>query len=191
MISLISEAAELQAFFELEGRDFFFVGGIALQIWGEPRLTTDIDCTIFTNLRNEDEQIRNLITRFKSRFADEITALEHARTRRVLLLKVDSGTEIDILLSGLADISTELQRSTYQPFTPEISLRVCSAENLIAYKTVAGRLKDFADIESVIIKQERLDWDYIDEWLAQAAEYQDLEENLNILKRLKKENYRL
>lgn len=190
MISLIKEAAALQNHFESEARDFFFVGGLALQIWGEPRLTTDIDCTVFTNLMHEDEQIRDLLARFKSRFSDDAEAFEHARTRRVLLLETDSGTGIDILLSGLADISTELQRASYQLFAPEISLKVCSAENLIAYKTVAGRLKDFADLESVIIKQTNLDWEYIDEWLLHAAEYQDMETNLAVLRRLKEEHYK-
>ena len=56
MTDLFAEAARLQSILEKEGRDFYFVGGIALQIWGEPRLTTDIDLTVFTNLIDETEQ---------------------------------------------------------------------------------------------------------------------------------------
>jgi hypothetical protein len=41
MITLINEAANLQQFFESEQKDFYFVGGIALQIWGQPRLTSE------------------------------------------------------------------------------------------------------------------------------------------------------
>ena len=190
MISLIKESLELQQFFESGGKDFFFVGGLAVQIWGQPRLTTDIDCTIFTNLTNEDEQIRGLLRKYKSRFSDEQTALDHARVQRVLLLESRFGTGIDILLSGLADISEELARSSYQQFTQEVSLRICSAETLIAFKTVAGRLQDYADIETVLIKQHKLDWDYIDRWLANVSEYQDLYENISMIGRMKKEFYR-
>lgn len=190
MISLIKESADLQQLFESEGKDFFFVGGLAVQIWGQPRLTTDIDCTIFTNLINEDDQIRDLLRKFKSRFSDEQTALDHARTQRVLLLESRLGTGIDVLLSGLADISEELARSSYQQFTQDISLRICSADSLIAFKTVAGRLQDYADIETVLIKQQKLDWGYIDRWLANASEYQDLGENISMLNRMKKEFYR-
>jgi hypothetical protein len=190
MVGLINEAFDLQQAFEKEGRDFFFVGGLALQIWGQPRLTADIDCTIFTNLTNEDDQIRDLLSRFKSRLSNMTEALEWARTKRVVLLETPAGTGIDILLSGLADISSELERATYQQFTPDMSLKVCSAENLIAYKTVAGRLKDWADIETVLVKQNSLDWDYINEWLSNASQYQDIESNLAALDRLKQQNYR-
>lgn len=190
MLDLIREAADLQSYFEAEGKDFFFVGGLALQIWGEPRLTTDIDCTLFTDLIDEDRQISEILKRFKSRFEDEKDAIELARTRRVLLVESPAGTGIDILLSGLADISDELARSTYQPFTDNISLRVCSAESLIVFKTVAGRFQDYADIESVLIKQTSLDWNYIDGWLANAAGYQDLDVNLSTLQLLRKEKYR-
>ncbi|MEQ1606319.1 MAG: nucleotidyl transferase AbiEii/AbiGii toxin family protein [Pyrinomonadaceae bacterium] len=187
MISLIKEAAELQEFFESEGKEFFFVGGLALQIWGRPRLTTDIDCTIFTNLTDEDNQILALLNTFQSRFSDKQMALNHARIQRVLLLESRLGTGIDVLLSGLADTSEELARSSYQQFTKDISLRICSADSLIAFKTVAGRLQDYADIESILIKQSELDWEYIDQWLAYASEYKDLNENLTMLARMRKE----
>lgn len=190
MISLINEAAELQRYFESEGRDFFFVGGLALQVWGRPRLTTDIDCTIFTNLKDEDRQIREILGKFKSRFFNPDDALNHARTQRVLLVESHLGTGIDILLSGLADISEELKRSSYQPFTSDVSLKICSADTLIAFKTFAGRQQDYADIETVIIKQKDLDWNYIDRWLAQAAEYQDITANIDMLRRMKVEFYK-
>lgn len=53
MIDLISEAASLQDFLEASDWDFFFIGGIAVQVWGQPRMTQDIDLTVFTNLQNE------------------------------------------------------------------------------------------------------------------------------------------
>lgn len=84
----------------------------------------------------------------------------------------------------------ELAKSSYQQFTQDISLRICSADSLIAFKTVAGRLQDYADIETVLIKQQKLDWGYIDRWLANASEYQDLGENISMLNRMKKEFYR-
>lgn len=175
MNDLFSEAAELQKLLESESREFFFVGGIALQIWGEPRLTTDIDLTIFTNLKDETEQIKHFLTLYKSRFKDPNKALEFARTKRVVLLETPSKTGIDLMLSGLSDLSSDLKRSSYQKFASDISLKICSADTLIAYKTVAGRLKDFADIESVIIKQGRnLDWNYIDEYLNLVSEYRDI-----------------
>ena len=53
MITLFREAAELQATLEDEGWEACFVGAISLRIWGEPRLTTDIDLTLFSGLVDE------------------------------------------------------------------------------------------------------------------------------------------
>lgn len=53
MIDLFTEARSLQKILESDGWDFFFVGGIAVQVWGQPRLTTDIGLTVFTGLRDE------------------------------------------------------------------------------------------------------------------------------------------
>ena len=190
MTDLFAEAARLQSILEKEGRDFFFVGGIALQIWGQPRLTTDIDLTVFTNLVDETEQLKHFASLYRTREEAEPDPIEFARVRRVLLLKTNTDTGIDLMLSGLADISDELKRSSYEQFTPEISLKVCSADTLIAFKTVAGRLKDLADIESVIIRQQILDWDYIFSYLDLASEYKDISESMATLHSLKEKYYR-
>jgi hypothetical protein len=189
MRALFREAAELQSTLENEGWEFFFVGGIAVQIWGEPRLTTDLDLTVFTGLVNEADQVERLLELFESRDMSPEAAAEFSRTARILLLKTQSGTEIDLMLSGLADLGTELERSSVQQFTPDISLRICSAETLIAMKTVAGRDRDYADVATVLIKQSRLDWEYIDEYLRQVQEYADISANVTRLQELKAKHY--
>jgi len=186
MITLFEEAAELQELLLAEGLAFFFVGGIPLQIWGQPRLTTDIDLTVFTELVNENERIRWLLTRYKPLIGDDSSTLEFARHRRVLILQSESKTEIDVMLGGLADISEELRRSSYQQFTPSISLNICSADSLIALKTVAGRMQDMADIESVLIKQNSVDWDYIMGYLDQVMDYEDISAKIDQLDHLRK-----
>lgn len=174
MITLFEEAAGLQDQLRDNGLEFFFVGGISLQVWGQPRLTTDIDLTVFTGLVDEDERIKWLLSRFRPLIGTEESTLQFARRRRVLLLQTESSTEIDVMLGGLADLSEELRRSSYQQFTPEHSLKICSADTLIAMKTVAGRMQDMADIETVVVKQDRIDWEYIDAYLDQVMEYEDI-----------------
>jgi hypothetical protein len=186
MITLFEEAAKLQKTLQAEDLNFFFVGGISLQIWGQPRLTTDIDVTVFTELKNEDERIRWFMQRYMPKIGDETSTLEFARQRRVLILQTESKTEIDIMLGGIADFSEDLRRSSFEQFTPSISLNVCSADTLVAMKTVAGRMQDLADIESVLIKRERLDWEYIELYLDQVMEYEDIAENRLILNKLRR-----
>lgn len=189
MIDLFKEAAALQDLLEKNGKEFFFVGGIALQRWGQPRLTTDIDLTVFTNLREEHHQLQWLLRHYASRHSSPEKAIEFALISRVLLLETRERIGIDVMLGGLADISTDLAMATYEEFTPSISLKVCSAESLIAFKAIAGRPKDMADLESVIIKQTRLDWDYIWDYLDQVNLYQDISAHIENLKRLKTQYY--
>ena len=48
---------------------------------------------------------------------------------------------------------------------------ICSIEDLIIQKAVAGRAKDWEDIEGLLIEQRgRLDESYITEWLVQFSE---------------------
>lgn len=174
MTTLFEEAEAVQDLLLSEGLDFFFVGGIPLQIWGQPRLTTDIDLTVFTELIDEDERIMWFMSKFEPLIGTEESTLQFARRRRVLLLQTKTKTELDVMLGGLADISEDLRRSTYQQFTPTVSLRICSADSLIALKTVAGRGQDFVDIESVLTKRDEIDWDYVEGYLDQVMEYEDI-----------------
>ena len=47
---LLAAAAQLQAFLLRERWSFCFIGGVAVQRWGEPRFTRDIDLTLLPSL---------------------------------------------------------------------------------------------------------------------------------------------
>jgi len=55
---------------------------------------------------------------------------------------------------------------------------ICSAEDLIIQKIVAGREKDLLDVESILVVQhEKLDYEYVEDWLGkfvQALDQPDL-----------------
>ncbi len=54
MNELIRAAAELQAFCEAQLWRHCFIGGLALQRWGEPRETVDVDLTLVTGFGEQD-----------------------------------------------------------------------------------------------------------------------------------------
>jgi len=190
MTRLIIEAALVQQFVEREGWDFFFIGGIAVQIWGEPRLTKDVDLTIFTNLDDEPGRIKRILLEYKPKFHD---AGAFALSNRVLPVTSPGGVTIDFTLAGLADISEPLARSSYQDFGDGNLLKICSPDDLIIMKTLAGRTRDWPDIEAVLIKQRNLDWEYIDSSIAALTEHSyegDLPEKRRHLAKLRELYYR-
>ena len=99
------------------------------------------------------------------------------RERRVLLLRSSEGVGLDVALAALPYEELVIQRSSYLHYSPGISLRTCSAEDLIVLKAFAGRGQDWADIERVIVRQTgKLDWDYIYEQLRPLAQLKDAPE---------------
>ncbi|OHD23590.1 MAG: hypothetical protein A2064_07885 [Spirochaetes bacterium GWB1_66_5] len=171
MIDLFQVALELQDFLTAQGWRFCFIGGLALQRWGEPRVTQDVDCTLLTGFGDEREYIRILLGRYAGRIPD---AGEFAWRNRVLLLRSQSGIGIDLALGGMDFEVALVNRATDFDFLPGIRLRTCSAEDLIVLKAFADRRRDWADIEGILHRQEgRLDWDHIQAQLEPLAELKE------------------
>lgn len=186
MNAVVRAAADLQAVCEAEGWRYCFIGGLALQRWGEPRETVDVDLTLLTGFEGEMVFVSTLLEHFEARIDQ---AAEFARTHRVLLLRTESGVGLDIALGGLPFEESVVNRSTLFTYPPDVPLRTCSAEDLIVLKGFADRPKDWVDIEGIIIRQaDHLDWPYVREQLAPLAE---LKESPEILRRLNQLRERL
>lgn len=94
MNELTELALELQGFCEKRNWRFCLIGGLALQYWGEPRLTKDVDMTLMTGFGGEEEFIREWLGAYESRLPD---ASNFALANRVLLLRSGKGIGIDNL----------------------------------------------------------------------------------------------
>ncbi len=179
MNALIRAAADLQAVCEAQHWRFCFIGGLAVLRWGEPRETIDVDLTLITGFGNERAFVSVLLDAFPPRIEDAAAFAEH---NRVLLLRAKSGVGLDIALGGLPFEELAVERSTRFTYPPDVSLRTCSAEDLIVLKAFADRPKDWVDIEGVIVRQARqLDWPYVRAQLAPLAELKDAPELLDRL----------
>ena len=67
MIELFRAARQLQDFCDSRGWLSCFIGGIAVQRWGEPRVTRDLDLTLFAGFGQEDGFIEALRCRDQQR----------------------------------------------------------------------------------------------------------------------------
>lgn len=186
MTDLVSTALELQKFCEKQNWKFCIIGGLALQFWGEQRLTKDVDLTLLTGFGDEEKFIDALLKNFQARISDAKT---FALRNRVILLQTESEIGIDISLGAFPFEESMIERADYQEYLPNINLKICSPEDLIVSKAFAARDKDWFDIKSVLIKQQNIDWSYIFEQLSPLVELKEEPEILTKLEKLRKEIY--
>lgn len=182
MTKLIELAAEVQKFCTEQGWRFCFIGGLALQRWGRPRLTLDVDITLLTGLGNEEGFVTALLGRYHARMPN---AAEFAMQNRVLLLENANGIGIDVALAWMPYEEKVVERATVHRFGKQVALLTCSAEDLIVSKAFASRPQDWVDIEDVIrIQRDKLDRDYIFENLEPLCEIKEAPEIMTQLRKL-------
>jgi hypothetical protein len=182
---VIRAAAELQSVCQAHGWRYCFIGGLAVQRWGEPRETVDVDLTLLTGFGGEHQFIEILLKHFEPRIVE---AGAFALECRVLLLRTNSGVGLDVALAALPFEELVVERSSMFEYPPGIALRTCSAEDLIVLKAFAGRGQDWVDVERIIVRQTgKLDWNYIYEQLAPLAELKGSPEIMDEVKRSRAE----
>jgi hypothetical protein len=183
MIDIFETARQVQDFCDQRGWRSCFIGGLAVQRWGEPRVTRDVDLALLTGFGGEHEFIDALLANYAGRIDD---AKEFALRRRVLLLRSRGGVGIDISLGALPFEERVVDRASAFAFAPGLEIRTCSAEDLVVLKLFAARPLDIRDAESVAIRHgDRLDWPYIEEQLRPLAEAKDDPAILDAMARLR------
>lgn len=148
--AVLQAAEEVQSFCVKQGWRFCFIGGVALQRWGEPRLTQDADLTLLTGFGAEESFADPLLARFAGRRSD---AREFALRHRVLLVQTDTGVAVDVAFGAVPFEERSVQRASSWNWAADHLLTICSAEDLIIHKVFAGRDRDWGDVESVLIRQ--------------------------------------
>lgn len=174
MPDLLDAAQEVDAYCRRHDWRYCIIGGMALLRWGEQRMTKDVDITLLTGFGDEERFIRALAADFEPLVSH---AIEFALRNRVLPVRTKAGFKADIALGGLPFEEQAVSRATDYSFAEGVSLRVCSAEDLVVMKAFAARPQDWIDVEGIVIRQAgRLDWAYIHANLKPLAEVKECPE---------------
>jgi hypothetical protein len=150
MEDVLAAAAEVQRFCEGRRWRFCFIGGVAVQRWGSPRFTVDVNLTLLTGFGRGDEFVDTLLRRFAGRRPD---ARDFALRQRVLLARTAGGVGLDIALGAFPFEERSIERASAWKLSEAMSLMTCSAEDLVVLKTFAGRHRDWSDVETVLARQ--------------------------------------
>jgi predicted nucleotidyltransferase len=140
------------------------IGGVANQQWGIPRLTQDIDIKVLV----PDMDYPAVRAAIRNAFPDR--GRPHAPPNPLIVDIRVGEVAVDLLLAipGYEEliVTRAMQRNL-----AGLAVRICSAEDLIIQKAVAGRAKDWQDVEGILIEQQgKLNLAYLDDWLVQFAE---------------------
>ncbi|MDW8227194.1 MAG: DUF6036 family nucleotidyltransferase [Anaerolineales bacterium] len=164
MNALIDSVIAFQNLMKQAGIPVMAIGGIAVAVWGEPRLTRDID---FKVLLHREDRARLL------ELLRDLTPLQENpddsfRRLGLAFFQDANGVRLDVMLADTIFDETALERARQVEFAPGKTIWVCAPEDLIIYKMLSTRPKDRSDAESVIRRQgQALDEAYIEGWLRQ------------------------
>ncbi len=156
---------EVQDFLKKKGVQYMIIGGIGNLVWGEPRLTVDIDITVQVS----DVKERDFIKEVGSRFRILVDNPEDfVKKTRVLPVELSENVKGDIIFAGLDYEKKAIERAVEVEISKNNRVRVCTAEDLIIHKALSEREKDWQDIEGILLRRGHLlDKKYILSWLSQ------------------------
>ena len=138
---------------------FCFIGGLAVQRWGQPRMTADVDVTVVTGFGNEEPFVDALLAGLRGRIDD---AKQFALRYRTLLAAASNGVHVDVSLGAMPFEEHSVDRASPFEIGDGASVTTCSAEDLIVHKAFAARDKDWLDVRGIIDRQgQALDRDLI------------------------------
>src|SRR5438045_6973616 len=106
---VLEAAIEVQAFCQERRWRFCFIGGVAIQRWGEPRMTQDVDLTLLTGFGQEESFVDVMLKSYSPRRSD---AREFALTSRVLLIQTSDAIGVDVALGALPFEHRTVQRAS-------------------------------------------------------------------------------
>ena len=155
---LFERASQVDAALSETGLRYCFIGGIAVQRWGEPRSTQDLDLTVLAVFGGEGPVVDTLLGLYEPRIRD---ARAFALRHRVLLLRAED-TPIDIALGAMPFEEAAVSRATRFEVAPGIAFRTCGPSELIVHKAFAARDQDWIDVRGILVRSGALiDWDFV------------------------------
>jgi hypothetical protein len=161
MFEQLLEAIALRL--ERLGIPYMVIGGQAVLLYGEPRLTRDIDVTLGVG----PERLSELLGWVRGdgwQVLVETPAEFVGKTMVLPCLEPASGIRVDFVFSFSAYEQQALKRVRRVPLG---GAQVCfaSLEDLIIHKVLAGRPRDLEDVRSVLLKNRAFDLEYVQRWL--------------------------
>jgi len=167
---------------------YMVIGGQAVLLYGEPRLTRDIDITLGVDV----DRLKDVLTAAADLSLNILPEKPESFVRQTMVLPAaenSSGIRVDFIFS-LTPYEREAIQRAKRVSIREQEVSFASPEDLVIHKIFAGRPRDLEDVRSVLLCNDGLDFRYVRKWLKEFDSFSDQKNFLKpfeeILKGLKR-----
>ncbi len=158
--SLIARIAEALSQAQLP---FMLIGGQAVLLHGQPRLTEDIDITLGVN-PEELPLVLGACTNAKLDILPDDPETFAGQTYVLPARDPATSIRVDLIFSDLPYERHAIGRAVTVDLAG-VQVPFAAAEDLILHKLFSGRPRDIEDVRGVIrLRGNDLDWDYLEQW---------------------------
>ncbi|MGH7470968.1 MAG: nucleotidyl transferase AbiEii/AbiGii toxin family protein [Longimicrobiales bacterium] len=173
---------------ELRARQlpFMLIGGQAVLLHGEPRLTQDIDVTLGAG---PDRLSDTLAVCHAAALEPLVSNIESFVRETFVLPAADpvTGIRVDLIFSTTPYEAQAIGHALLINLAGE-AIPFATAEDLILHKLFAGRARDLEDVSGIIQRQSTtLDWDYIQTWALEFSAVPGREAMVDTLEALRRQ----
>lgn len=144
---------------------YMIIGGQAVLLYGEPRLTKDIDVTLGIGT-DELNKIKSIAAALKLKSL--VAKVEDFVQDTMVFPVIDekSGIRVDFIFSFSAYERQAINRAKDIIFG-KTEIKFAALEDVVIHKIIAGRTRDIEDIKSILLKNPDYDAHYIEKWLGE------------------------
>ncbi len=163
--------------------DYMIIGGQAVLLYGEPRLTKDIDITLNIGIEELNKILGiSKILKFKILTKNPIDFVK----KTLVLPAFDSktGMRVDFIFSYSEYEKQAIKRAKKIKIKGTF-VKFCAIEDLVIHKIISGRPRDLEDVKIILMKNKFLDEKYLTKWLKSFEEVLG-EDLINKYKQVKK-----
>jgi len=144
---------------------YMVMGGQAVLLYGEPRLTRDIDITLGIGVE-ELSKVQKILRTMGLKILVKNNKEFVAKTMVLPAMDRESGIRIDFTFSYSLYERQAIERAK-EIKLGRTSVRFASLEDLVIHKVIAERARDLEDVRSILLKNPKYDSHDIEKWLAE------------------------
>ena len=142
---------------------YMIIGGQAVLLYGEPRLTRDIDITLGVSIDHLDKLLRIIEQIPLNPLPEDIPTFVR-QTMVLPAMDKSTGIRVDFIFSFTPYETQAIQRAKKVNILGQ-DVSFAAVEDLIIHKIFAGRPRDIEDVRIVLLKNRDMDIQYIEAWL--------------------------